>query len=220
MQTPLVPSKVSWVKRCPYFGGFRYDSGRRGNAYSCRWALQIKARSRALSCCTTSSWIVLHRVPPKIKFCYSLFTSLFTIVCLQCCELIVENYKLKNSNQSVNKLFKVNSDPKNIGITVCVCVCGVCVCGVCVCGVCACVCVCVCVCVHEKKISQKEISELKSYCSLIRNSPVPRLLPPTGYEAKPIVWLCARTSSLVCMYHTEGLGTRPIHTRCFSWGVA
>ena len=24
MRTPLVPSKVFWVKRCPYFGGFRY----------------------------------------------------------------------------------------------------------------------------------------------------------------------------------------------------
>ena len=39
MRTPLVPSKVSWVTRCPYFGGFRYISGRRDNAYSCRWAL-------------------------------------------------------------------------------------------------------------------------------------------------------------------------------------
>ena len=57
-------------------------------------------------------------------------------------------------------MFEVNSDPKNVGITVCVCVrvCGMCV-GVCVC-VCVgwgggCMCVGVCVCgggyVHEKK---------------------------------------------------------------------
>ena len=51
MRTPLVPSEVSWVKRCPYFEGFRYISGRRGNAYSCRWALR-RRRSRALPSCT------------------------------------------------------------------------------------------------------------------------------------------------------------------------
>ena len=32
------PSKVSWVKRCPYFGGFECISDRCGDAYSCRWA--------------------------------------------------------------------------------------------------------------------------------------------------------------------------------------
>ena len=40
MRTPLVLPKVSWVKRCPDFGGFRYISGRRCNAYSCCWALR------------------------------------------------------------------------------------------------------------------------------------------------------------------------------------
>ena len=40
IQAPLVPSKVSWVKKCPYFGDFRYISGRHGNAYSCHWVLR------------------------------------------------------------------------------------------------------------------------------------------------------------------------------------
>ena len=40
IQAPLVPSKVSWVKKCPYLGDFRYISGRRGNAYSCHWVLR------------------------------------------------------------------------------------------------------------------------------------------------------------------------------------
>ena len=39
MRTPLVLSKVSWVKRCLYFGGFWCISGRCGNVYSCRWVL-------------------------------------------------------------------------------------------------------------------------------------------------------------------------------------
>ena len=40
MWTPLVQSKVSWIQRCPYFGGFWYISSRHGSTYSCQWVLQ------------------------------------------------------------------------------------------------------------------------------------------------------------------------------------
>ena len=41
MPIRLVPSKVSWVKRCSYFGSFQYIiiSGRCGNVHLCHWAL-------------------------------------------------------------------------------------------------------------------------------------------------------------------------------------
>ena len=39
MWTPLVPSKVFWIKRRPYSGGFKYIFSRCGNVYLCPWSL-------------------------------------------------------------------------------------------------------------------------------------------------------------------------------------
>ena len=63
MRTPLVPSKVSWVERCPYFGGFWYISGGHGNGYSCRWALR-RRRSRSPLCCTMA-----RKINQRLELC-------------------------------------------------------------------------------------------------------------------------------------------------------
>ena len=47
MQTPLVPSKVFWVERCPILRCFRYISGRRLVPLNA-----TKVCSRSLPCCT------------------------------------------------------------------------------------------------------------------------------------------------------------------------
>ena len=65
--TQLVPSKGSWVKSCPYFGGFRYISGRCGNACSCcsvLWRcvpeLPLLYSSMSAICCISAGKFPAH----------------------------------------------------------------------------------------------------------------------------------------------------------------